>query len=282
MKFITGLSFVLFFSFGLAQFQRGYEKAEIHFKSGEILTGYIFDDFAQNDWYGRSDFKKGTGISAVESFNSPYIVSTFQTVINTIHFKQNKDDGQQTDYDSRDIDYIIVDRNGESEKYITTHIMWAHFQKEEPIEFDTLTRNIWLPVKTEGKISMYGYYSWTVSKNNGWAEVYFRNNTSQYAINPIQSHKFTLGLKPQKSIIKASLLKVFSDCPKFKDNIDLIIDEFIDDFYDARDLPKDQKQYIKSQPKEMRDRTEYEIRSGRSFIPYQNILKKYYLYCQKE
>jgi len=280
MKFITGLFFILIFSFSSAQFQRGYEKAEIHFKSGEILTGYIFDDFAQNDWYGKSDFKDGIRVSGgAASFESPYIVSTFQTIIKTIHFKQNEDDGQQTDYDSQDIDYIIVDRNGESEKYKTTNIMRVHFQKEEPIEFDTLKRNIWLPVKTEGKINMYGYYSWTASKKNGWAEVYFRNNTSEYAINPIQTHKFTLGLKPQKVAIKTSLLEVFHDCPKFKDNIDLIIDEFIDDFYKARDLPKDKKQYIKSQPKQTRDRIEYEIRTERSFIPYENILKKYYSYC---
>ncbi len=262
-----------------AQFQRGYVKSEIHFKNGEILNGYIFDDFTQNDWYGKSDFSKTRLASAqTASISYPSVSGTFQTIIKTIHFKQIENDGQQTDYETENIDFIIANRNGEIQKYITSKVIRVNFKDEEAVKFDTLQRNIWLPVKKEGKINMYGYYSF-VSKKNGWAEAYFQKNGEEYSINPLLTHKIMFGLNLQRPQIRASLLKIFNDCPKFEENIETIIDEYLEDFHKARKISKEEKSLIKKQPKEKRDRVEYEIRETRSFIPYENILTKYYNYC---
>src|SRR5690606_26569637 len=101
----------------------------------------------------------------------------------------------------------------------------------------------------------------------------------EYAVNPIQSHKFTLSLNAQRHGIKASFLQVFNDCPEFEENIETIIDEYFQDFKEARKLTKEEKSTIKKQPKDQRDRTEYEIRERNSFTPYESILNKYYQYC---
>jgi len=263
-----------------AQFKREFVKSEIHFKTNEILQGYIFDDFAQNDWYGKGDIEKTTVISgAGPSVGIPGSVNSFQTIIKTIHYKQNENDGQQIDYDSENIDFIIVYRNGETQKYKTSKVVRGNFEDVEDVKFDTLNRNIWLPVRKEGKINMYGYYNWTISKGNGWAEVYFQRNGKEFSINPILTHKMVWGLKSQRPLIKASLLKIFNDCPEFEENIETIVDEYINDFYTARGISKEEKKQIKSQPKEKRDRVEYEIREKKSFMPYENILNKYNGYC---
>lgn len=263
-----------------AQFQREFVKSEIHFKNNEVIQGYIFDDFAQNDWYGKSDLEKTGVISGNNSYiGFPITTSSFQTIIKTILYKENADDGQQIAYDSEDIDFIIVNRNGESQKYVTTKVMRGNFKDLEEVKFDTLNRNIWLPVRKEGKINMYGYYNWTIKKGNGWGEVYFQRNGEEFSINPILSHKFLAGLNPQRMLIKASLLRIFNDCPEFEKDIETITDEYISDFYEARKLTKEEKKQIQSKSKEKRERTEYELRKKKSFIPYENILKKYYDYC---
>ena len=259
-----------------AQFQREFVDATIHFKNHEILQGYIFDDFKQNDWYGKFDSDKTAIVG--ETMNYPTTTSSFQTIIKTILYKANADDGQQTPYDSKDIDFIIVNRNGQIQKYITTNVVRGNYKGLEEVKFDTLNRNIWLPVKKEGKINMYGYYNWTIKKRNGWGEIYFQRNGEDFSINPILSHKLAT-LNGQRMLIKASLLKIFNDCPEFKQNIEQIIDEYINDFHKARQLTAEERKLIKSQSKKERDRFEFELKEKKSFVPYENILKKYNNYC---
>lgn len=280
MKKVFYLLFLIS-AFSNAQFKRGFVKSEIHFKNDEILSGYIYDDFAQNDWYGKGDFER-TKIAYYEGLydsNLYSAVSDFQTIIKTINYKQNENDGQQLDIHSDSIKFIIVSRNGDIQKYITTKVVRSNFKNDEPVKFDTLMRNIWLPIKKEGKINMHGFYMWKMKERNGWAEVYFQRNGEEYAINPVLSHKSMLGLKPQRLQIKASLLKIFNDCEKFKQNIESIVEEYIIDFHDAKKISKEEREFIKSQPKEKQERTKYEIREKESFIPSENILSKYYSYC---
>lgn len=265
-----------------AQFQRGYVLSEIHFKNGQILNGYIFDDFAQNDWYGKHDYKKTSVISGQNvSVGYASASSSFQPIIKTIHFKINENDGQQIDYDTDSINYISVNRQGNIQKYKTLKIRRSEWGVEENIKFDTLQRTIWGPVKKEGKINMYGYFNWMGTKKNSWSEVFFQRDGNQYAINPIHSNKAFISLNYQRPQIKASLLEIFNDCPRFVNDIENIIDDYLSDFSDAQHLTKDDKKIIKNQPKENRDRFEFEIREKRSFMPYENILNKYYSYCGK-
>lgn len=258
-------------------FERRYVNAEIYFKNHESVKGYIYDDFIQDASNHDYDFQQNGGWSA-NGVSFGYQTSTsFQTIIKTIYFKQNLNDGQQIEYKSDSIDYITIHRNGNSQKYKTLNVLRAQWNVEN-VGFDTLNKTIWSPVLKEGKINMYGYFTWRDRIGDGWAEVHFQRNDEKYAINPILSHKLT-GLNAQRPQIKASLLKVFHDCPKFKENIETIIDEYIEDFHAARKLSKEEKASLKKKPKDLRDREEFIIREKRSFVPYENILNKYYAYC---
>src|SRR5690606_18613201 len=157
---------IMLFSFSaFAQgFERGYVAADIHFKEGNVLSGYIYDDFAQNNNYGKPDSNSGN-----VSFNvggqmnmgtGPVKSSTFQTIIKTIHYKKGKDDSQQTDYSASDIDFITVNRNGTIAKYKTLKVKRVE-NEDGVIRIDTLKREIWAPVLKEGgKIDVYGYLTW--------------------------------------------------------------------------------------------------------------------------
>ncbi len=259
-----------------SQFQRGFEEAEIYFRNNQSIKGFIYDDFAQNDFYGKSDFKQTGSVSGNSSIGAYPSIVSFQTIIKTIYFKQHETDGQQTGYPADSIDFITVSRSDEIQKYKTMKVIRADL-KSQPLKFDTLNRLIWLPVLKEGKINMYGYYSWALKKSNGWAEVYFQREGEEYAVNPIQSHK--LNVNAQRHGIRASLLKIFNDCPKFEENIETIIDTYLQDFHEARKLTNEEKNKIKQQRKELRDMTEFEIREQNSYVPYENILNKYYEYC---
>lgn len=274
------LSFL--FTSAFAQFERTFVQAEIQFKNGENLRGYIFDDFVQNDWYGKADHTKSIGMSANSSMGSyPTSSSTFQTIIKTIHYKVNANDGQQTDYSSDSIHYIITTQpKGKVTKYKTFQLIRANPMDDINVKFDTLNRIMWSPVRKEGKINMYGYFNWLGKKKNSWSDVYFQKEGEQYGVQILLTHKIIWGIESHRPFVKAALLKVFGDCSEFTQNIETIIDQYIEDFKTTRSgLNDEQKKQIKALPKDQRDRKEFEIREERSYLPYDNLLKTYYNYC---
>lgn len=279
-KLLVSIFFISVLTY--SQFQRGFVPSEIHFKNGTIQTGFIYDDFGQNDNYGKSDYKSNSGINLNTSMGSYYTFNSFNTIIKIIHFKETENSPQQTDFDSDSIEFINVTREKYQQKYKTVKVVRANLEDDINVKFDTLKRVIWLPVREEGKVNMYGYFSWYGKKKNSWAEVYFQKQGNEFAINPIQTQKIFVGLEKQRPQIRASLLEIFGDCERFKSNIETIIDEYGKNFYSVRNsLSDEEKSMIKKQPKEKRDRMEFELREKKSFLPYENLLKKYYNDCGK-
>lgn len=276
-----------------AQFQRDYVQAEIQFKNGENLKGWIYDDFAQNNWYGKSDAKKTNvinggqasgsgGYYSTTNFNNS-ATSTFQTIIKKIQYKVNKDDGQKLDYSSDSIEYVITTQpNGKITKYKTFQLVRADHRDDLNVKFDTVNRTMWSPVLKEGKINMYGYFNWLGVKNNSWSDVYFQKENEPYAVQILLSHKVVWGLKSHRNLIKAALIKVFGDCLHITENIEDLVDQYIIDFKHTRSgLSSAQKSEIKALPKNLRDQREFEIREERSFIPYLNLYNLYMQHCGK-
>jgi hypothetical protein len=283
MKFYSLFFFLFCLQVVNAQtFVRDYAAAEIHFHSGDVKTGYIYDDFAQNDNYSKVGESTASvaWVSAVGNAGTPAAMSsTFQTIIKTIHYKVNKDDGQQTDYKSADIDYITVNRGDKIAKYKTLKVKRVENEKGI-LRIDTLKREIWAPVLKEGgKINMYGYLTWENGKKHYWGEVYFKRADDDYAINLIKSNKIIFGLGSQEEDIAFGIRDVFRDCPSMVNNAQKLTEEYIDDFNEMqrdKGITSAEKKHIKSFPKEQRNTLLFELREKKCFVPYYNLIEKYH------
>ncbi len=276
----------LFLLFGIcpfflfAQFQRDFVQAEIQFKNGENLKGWIYDDFAQSDKQSKPDEKGSngwTGVATTTIVESRY--ANFPTVLKKITYKKNYEDGQQQQFADETIDYITITKNSETFKYKTLKFIRPGFEKDGlTLKMDTIKRDIWAPVINEGKLKMYGYFTYSPYKRSSWSEVYFQKENDEYAYQLFLPYKFHSNENHTK-LIQTAILNAFGDCSYILNNLEQITDTFYKDLKTAfSPYSKQEGQEIKSYPKDQRKMIEYEILERRSYVPY---IKIYDLYMQQ-
>jgi len=263
------------------EFARGYEVAEIHFNNGDVKTGFIYDDFAQSNGYGKLEVFSGYWYQD-EMYNVGigFKSSTFQTIIKTIHYKVKRNDEQVTDYKTDEIDFITVKRARGTAitKYKTLKVKRVE-KENDVLRIDTLQRTIWAPVLKEGKISMYGYLTWEQSEKFYWGEVYFKREDDEYAINMIKSNKVVFGLGPQKQEIAYAIKDIFRDCPDMVNNADALTEAYIEDLHYRRSLTAEDRKEIKTHDKDDQNMVRFIIREKKCFIPYFTLMDKYTTAC---
>ena len=267
--------------FLFAQFQRDFVQAEIQFKNGENLKGWIYDDFAQSDKQSKAD-EKGSGY--VTAVTTGTIVQTryanFPTVLKKITYKVNYEDGQQQQFEDETIDFIITTKNSETYKYKTLKFIRPAFEKDGiTLKMDTVNRDIWAPVLKEGKLNMYGYFTYSNYKRASWSEVYFQKENDDFAYQIFLPYKFH-SKENHSKLIQTSIQNAFGDCSYFNNNIETITETFLNDLKTAfSPFSKQEGQEIKSYPKDQRQMIEYIILERRSYVPYSNIYDLYMQHC---
>lgn len=281
MKRIFLLLFGIFPLFLFAQFQRDFVEAEIQFKNGEILKGWIYDEFAQSDIQSKPD-EKGTkgwsGIAGGDVVTNRH--ANFPTVLKKITYKVNYDDGQQQLFDDETINFITTTKNSETSKYKRLKFIRPSFENDGiNLKMDTVKRDIWAPVLKEGKLNMYGYFTYSNYKRSSWSEVYFQKENDEFAYQIFLPYKFHSS-DNHKKLIQTAILNAFSDCSYMMNNIDQISQTFLAEIkVSFSPFSKEEGQEIKSYPKDQRDVIEYLILERRSYVPYQNLYNLYMQHC---
>jgi hypothetical protein len=273
--------FILIPIFVFSQFQRDFIEAEIHFKDGKILKGWIYDEFLQSDLRGKADeqgSKSWSGVTAGTIHPSRH--ANFPTVLKTIIFKENYEDGHQQKFTDDSIDFIETNRNTESFKYKTLNFIRPAIEKDGlTLKMDTINRNIWAPVIKEGKLNMYGYFTYSDYKRASWSEVYFKKDSDDFAYQIFLPYKLH-SKENHSKLIQTAISNAFHDCPYMMNNIDQVSNLFLADLNIAFSAySKEEGQEIKSYPKDQRDMIEYLILERRSYVPYQNLYNLYIQHC---
>jgi hypothetical protein len=269
--------------FLLAQFQRDFVPAEIKFQNGESLEGWIYDEFATPK-PKKADHRGSGNVSGNSTFEIGSRNAAFPTVLKKILFKENYEDGQQQSFDSETIDYIITKAPHSDEiKYKTLKFIRTGFEDDKiTLKMDTVQRSIWAPVIHEGSLNMYGYFTMSEYKKGSWSEVYFQKEKEEYAYQIFLPYKIGYSSDTHKKLIRMGMKAAFNDCPYFEQNLEFILENFVEDLNKSfASLSSEDKNKIKSYPKDERPWVEYEIFESRSYIPYQNLYDLYLKQCRK-
>lgn len=277
--FLTLILLISLCSFG--QIQRDFQKAEIHFKNGETLKGWIYDEFAQSDKQSKSDEKGSKYFTGTSTFDMASRYANFPTVLKKITYKENYDDGQQQQFTDDSIDFVIVNNpDGTSSTYQTLQFIRPSLDEDkESIRMDTVNRKIWAPLLKEGKLKLYGFFTWQNYKRSSWSDVYFQFENEDYAYQFYLPHKI-YKFDTHQNHAKKAIEQAFRNCPYFMENLETISSGFIEDLKNSfSSFTKEEGQLIKSYPKDQRQMIEYKVMEKRSYVPYFNLYNLYMQHC---